>query len=295
MARISGIILDETHSSPHRQANEAPGPLTIIRPVRGIGSLQLDELIERYDVAMLLMWRDVKARYKQTALGWVWGLAQPLVTVIVMTLVFGHVVKLPSEGVPYALFAFSGFLPWQFFASATNRAAASMTANTQLLKKVYVPRLSIPLSGVLSAVVDIMFAGLILVVLMIWHGVPLTWRILWTPLIMASAGALAWGLGSVLAVLNCRFRDVGQALPLGLQLWMYMTPVIYPLVVAPEWLRPILVCNPMTGLIVAFRWAVCGTPMDETALAASAIVSGTVLLVGGALFARLERRMVDYL
>jgi lipopolysaccharide transport system permease protein len=270
-------------------------PVTIIKPLKGFATLQVRDLMDRLDLVVLLARRDVKARYKQTSLGWFWGVLQPLMTVLVMTFVFGHVAGLPSDGVPYALFAFAGFLPWQFFSSATNRAAASMTANGHLLKKVYLPRLAIPLSAVISAAVDAIFALAMLMTLMVWRGVSPGPKLLLAPLFLLSCGLLAWGLGSVLSAVNCRFRDVGHALPMAMQLWMYLTPVIYPLATVPSWARPVALANPMTGVITAFRWAVCGTPLDYAALIVFAAELLLILAVAAIMFSRLETDIVDYL
>lgn len=304
MADAPGMAIDrrndERVAEPRRGGRDIASPprdlpVTVIEPLRGFAVLQLGELFSRFDLVLLLAWRDVKARYKQTALGWMWGVLQPLLTVAVLTVVFGHIARLPSNGVPYALFAFAGYLPWQFFASATNRSAASMTANGHLLKKVYVPRLAIPLAAVLSAVVDALFAAAMLEALMIGCGAAPGARLLAAPLFLVVAALFAWAIGAVLAAVNCRFRDVGQVLPIALQLWMYLTPVIYPLDAVPPPLRTLMLLNPATGVVTGFRWCICQTPLDGLVVAVMLVELCLLLVLAGLAFSRLESGVVDYL
>lgn len=244
---------------------EATIQQVVIEPTRGLAALQLRAVWQYRELLGFLVWRDVKVRYKQTALGVAWVVLQPLVSMAIFTLLFGVLLKVPSGGAPYPIFAFAALLPWNYFAGAMTRSSGSLINSANLITKVYFPRLIIPLSGVLAGLVDFAVSFVVLLVMMLIYRVPLTWNMLWLPFFLLLAMATALGFGLWLAALNVRFRDVNYLVPFLVQIWMYATPVIYGSTLIPERFRWILGLNPMSGVTEGFRWALLGERLQDAA------------------------------
>ncbi len=278
---------------------EAP-PTVVIQPTRGLSALQLGALWEYRELLYFMVWRDVKVRYKQTALGVIWVVLQPLLSTLVFTVIFGILLDVPSNGLPYPIFAYAGLLPWQYFAGSLTRTSTNLVDNANLITKVYFPRLTIPISGVLSGLVDFAVGSVLLAVLMAIYRVPLTPAVLLLPFFLLLAMVTALGFGLWLSALNVRYRDVKQLVPFLIQLWMYLTPVIWPVTIIPEQFRPLLALNPMTGVVSGFRWALLGDASAVTGLQApAALFALSVLIAVGALvsglffFRSTERTFAD--
>lgn len=275
-------------------ASEHPLPITVVRSTSGWLGIDVHELLEFRELAFFFVWRDLKVRYTQTALGALWALLQPFLLMLIFTLIFSVIAKIPSEGLPYPVFVYAGLLPWQLFAYALNEASNSVVANERLVTKVYFPRLLIPFSAVIAGVVDFLISFSLLLVLMLIFGVaPSPW--IWTfPLFALLALAAALGVGTWLAALNVQFRDVRYTLPFLTQLWLLATPVVYPSSAIPEPWRTLVALNPMAGAIEGFRWALIGTaPPRADLLAISATVVAVVLVTGLLYFRRMERTFAD--
>ncbi len=275
-------------------------PVIVIQPTRGLAALQLRALWEYRELLYFLVWRDVKVRYKQTALGVAWIILQPVVSTVIFTFIFGGLLNVPSNGLPYAVFAYAGLLPWQYFAGSLTRTSTNLVDNANLVSKVYFPRLVIPLSGVVSGLVDFAVGLVILFVLMLIFRLPLSPAVLLLPVFLLLALITALGFGLWLSALNVRFRDIKQLIPFIVQIWMYLTPVIYPVDLLPAPLRPLLALNPMTGVVSGFRWAVLGDAATATGLEAPgllfalSVVMAVVVLVGGLFYFRsTERTFAD--
>ncbi len=275
-------------------------PTVVIQPTRGLSALQLHAVWEYRELLYFLIWRDVKVRYKQTALGVMWVLLQPLLSTLVFTVIFGILLGVPSNGLPYPIFAYAGLLPWQYFASALTRTSTNLVDNANLITKVYFPRLTIPLSGVLSSLVDFAVGLVLLAALMLLYRMPLTPAVLLLPLFLLLGMVTALGFGLWLSALNVRYRDIKQLMPFIVQLWMYLTPVIWPVTIIPERFRPLLALNPMTGVVSGFRWALLGDASAVTGMQApAALFALSVLIAVGALvsglffFRSTERTFAD--
>jgi lipopolysaccharide transport system permease protein len=267
---------------------------TIIQPSRGWIRLDLAELWRYRELLFFLVWRDIKVRYKQTALGAAWAILQPLLSMIVFTIFFGRLAKVPSDGVPYPLFTYTALVPWQLFAYALAESSSSVVLNERLITKVYFPRLIIPLASVLAALVDFAIALPLVGAMMLWyHRVP-SWAILTLPLFVALALATALGVGSWLAALNVQYRDVRYTLAFIVQCWLFASPVAYSSTLVPARWRPLYGLNPMAGVIEGFRWALLGkSPAPGMMLAVSVMVVGLVLVSGLYYYRRMERTFAD--
>jgi lipopolysaccharide transport system permease protein len=269
-------------------------PTFVIEPGRGLIDLDLGAIWQRRELLYFLVWRDVKVRYKQTAIGAAWAVLSPLLTVLIFAVVFGRLAKIPSDGLPYIVFAFAGFLPWTYFAQAFSRSSASLVGNAHLITKVYFPRLMIPLAAVTTPGVDFGLSMLSLLGLMVWYRITPTWALLALPGFLVLAAVIALGVGLWLAPINVRYRDVSHTVPFLVQVWMYCSPVVYPLTLVPESWRLVYSLNPMVGVIEGFRWSLLGTAApDLHAIALSAIVGLTILLGGLVFFRRMERSFAD--
>jgi len=266
----------------------------VIEPTRGWRALKLGELWAYRDLFWLLAWRDVRVRYRQTVLGVGWAVLQPLVTILVFSLIFGRLAKVPSDGAPYPAFTFSALLPWTLFSTALTRAASSLIANAALLTKVYFPRVLIPLACVIHALVDVAVSMVLLVGIMLLFGVTPAPTMLLFPFFVLLAIAGALGVSLWLAALNVRYRDVKHLLPFLLQVWMYATPVVYPSTLIPARFRALYAVNPMAGVVEGFRWSLTG---HGAAPGQMLLVSGLVILVilgtGLIFFRRTERTFAD--
>jgi homopolymeric O-antigen transport system permease protein len=267
--------------------------LVVLEASRGWRALDLRELWRFRELVYFLALRDVKVRYKQTALGVAWVLLQPLLAMGIFSIVFGQR-GLTTGGVPYPLFVISGLVPWFYFANATTGASGSVVANTQLISKVYFPRLAIPLAAVLANLVDLSIGLLLLLVLLVAYGIGLGWQLLAIPLLVGVMVLTALSVSVWLSALDVQYRDVRYAVPFFIQVWLFATPVIYSAADVPERWRPLLALNPMTGVIEGFRWALLGTgEPPTTALAISALLVLGLLVTGLLYFRRMERTFAD--
>ena len=230
----------------------------VIEPVSGWKPLDPHDLWRYRELFYFLTWRDVKVRYKQTSLGAAWAVLQPLGNMILFTLLFGRLAKLPSDGIPYPLFAYAGLLPWTFFANAVGISGNSLVGSSHLITKVYFPRMIIPASAILAGLVDLGISFVVMAALMVWYGVPISGSILMLPILVLLTAILALGVGMWLSALHVRYRDIRYLIPFLIQFWMFATPVIYPASLMPERYRMIYFLNPMSGLIEAYRVALLG-------------------------------------
>ncbi len=272
-----------------------PGtPVWRIEPSHGWVSLKLNELWEYRELLYFLTWRDIKVRYKQTALGAAWAIIQPLFTMIVFLLFFGRLAKIPSDGIPYSLFCYAGLVPWTFFANGLTQASNSLVGSSNLITKVYFPRLTIPLATVMSGVVDFLLAFSLLIGMMAWHRVVPSWNLVWLPLFLLLALITALGVGLWLSALNVEYRDVRYVVPFITQFWMLATPIAYPSsLMNPKW-RLVYGLNPMVGVVEGFRWALLGTGNSPGPMLAVSATASVIILVGGAFyFRRMEKTFAD--
>ena len=256
--------------------------------------LPLDELWNYRELLYFFIWRDIKVRYKQTAIGAAWAVLQPLLTMLVFSLFFGHLAHIPSDGLPYPIFYYCALLPWMYYAAALQNATNTIVDNQRLITKVYFPRLILPLSSVLSGMVDFGISFLMLVVMMIYYGIRPTAAILWIPAFLLLAVLTALGVGLWLAALNALYRDVKYVLPFLVQFWMFASPVAYPSSLVPgEW-RWLYGLNPMAGVIEGFRWSLTGHGQAPGGLSfVSLAVVIVVLLSGVAYYQRMETTIAD--
>jgi lipopolysaccharide transport system permease protein len=265
-----------------------------IRASSGWRALDLAELWRYRELLYFLALRDIKVRYKQTALGVAWAVLQPLLTMVIFTIFFGVLARVPSDGVPYALFALVGLLPWQLFAYALTQSSQSLVAEQRLITKVYFPRLLVPLASVVSGLADFGVAFILVLGVMAWYGVAPTWNLLAIPALVVFAVATALAVGLWLAALNVEFRDVRYTVPFLTQAWMFVTPVAYPSSLVPEAFRPLYGLNPMAGVVEGFRWCLLGQGEPQAALMTVSALTVLVLLIGGTYyFRRLERHCAD--
>lgn len=273
-------------------------PTVVIQPSRGWAALNLRAVWEYRELLYFLVWRDIKVRYKQTALGVAWIVLQPVVSMVIFSLLFGQLLNVPSGDVPYPIFAYAALLPWNYFAGALTRSSQSLVGSAHLITKVYFPRLIIPISGVLSGLVDFAIAFLVLIGLMVFYGITPTLAVLLLPAFLLLAVLTALGFGLWLGALNVRFRDVNYLVPFLVQIWMYLTPVIYGSTLIPERFRFLLALNPMTGVVEGFRWALLGERLAETQspgllFLISIGITVVVLVSGAVFFRRTERTFAD--
>jgi lipopolysaccharide transport system permease protein len=269
--------------------------VTVIEPPSGWHMLDWRELWAYRDLLWVLTMRDVKVRYKHTVLGAGWAVLRPVITMAIFTIIFGHLANMPSDGFPYPVFVYAGLLPWTFFSGAIASSGQSLVGSAHLVGKVYFPRLIIPLSSVGAGFVDLMISTVILLLLMAWYGVGWTPHLLAAPLLLVAVLFTALGLGILLSALTVSFRDFTQLTPFLLQVWLYITPVIFPVSIVPAGWKWIIYLNPMTGLIEAFRSAFLGKPFDLPSLATSGVIAIACFLVGVAYFEKVERRFADIL
>ena len=271
-------------------------PVIPIEPAKAWPSLRLGELWAFRELVYFLVWRDLKVRYKQTVLGAGWAIIQPLFTMLIFSLFFGRLAQVPSDGIPYPLFSFTGLVPWTYFANGLSQASNSLVSNSSLIKKVYFPRLAIPLAKVLSALVDFGLAFLLLLGMTFYYGLHPTLRIFWVLPCLALAMATALGASFWLSALNVRVRDVEQILPFLVQIWLFATPIAYPSSLLSEPWRTIYGINPMVGVVEGFRWALLGAKTAPgPMIIVSSVVSASILVSGAFWFRRLERTFADVL
>lgn len=266
---------------------------TFIRPAKAWAGIGLRELWEYRELLYFLTWRDVKVRYKQTALGAAWAVIQPLFMMLVFSLFFGRLAGIPSDGVPYPIFTFCGLLPWQLFAHALTESSNSLVANERLITKVYFPRLVVPIAAVLGGLVDFAIAFVILLFMMFYFGIVPTSAIVALPGFILLAVATALAVGLWLSALNVKYRDVRYTINFLIQFWLFATPVAYPSSLVPEAWRPLYGLNPMAGVVEGFRWALLGTKPPGALLAVSILVVAVLLIGGLFYFRRMEQEFAD--
>jgi lipopolysaccharide transport system permease protein len=269
-------------------------PVVIIRPSRGWVSLRLGDLWEFRELLYFLTWRDIKVRYKQTVLGATWAILQPFLTMLVFSLFFGKLAKMPSDGIPYPIFSFAGLVPWTFFAYGLSQSSNSIVSSANLIRKVYFPRLVIPISSVLSGVVDFLLAFLVLLVLMAYYGISPTVNVLWLPAFVLLTGVTSLSVGLWLSALNVEYRDVKYMIPFLTQFWMFATPIAYSSKLLDKPWRTLYGLNPMVGVVEGFRWALLGTETQPGPMVLASSVAALVLLCTGAFyFRRMEKNFAD--
>lgn len=266
----------------------------VIRPQSGWAPLHIGELWAARELVGFLAWRDLNVRYRQTVIGILWAILQPLLTMVVFSVVFGHLAHLQSEGRPYPLFAYAALVPWQFFAYCVTQSGTAMITNQNLITKVYFPRLAIPLGIVLAALVDFVLAFAVLVGMMAYYGVVPAATILLLPLFVVLAVSTALGVGLLLSATAVRFRDVQYVIPFLIQFWLFATPIAYEPGIFPQPWRYLLGLNPMAGVVEGFRWALLGThTFSGYGLALSCAVAALLLVAGLFTFRRLEAFFAD--
>lgn len=269
-------------------------PVLLIRPSQGWSALNLRDLWRYRELVFFLTWRDISVRYKQTVLGAAWAIIQPFFTMVVFSVFFGRLGKVPSDGIPYPLFAYCALLPWQLFAFSLTEASNSLVANERLITKVYFPRLAIPISATLAGLVDFAIAFVVLLGMLIFYDIRPTAAICFLPLFVLLAIVTALGVGLWLSALNVQYRDVRYTIPFLTQVWLFSTPVAYPSSLIPEPWRALYGLNPMAGVVEGFRWALLGTGnAPGPLLAVSVLAALTVLVSGMFYFRRMERTFAD--
>jgi lipopolysaccharide transport system permease protein len=268
-------------------------PLIRIRASKRWAAIEIREIWAHRELLYFLVWRDLKVRYKQTVLGASWVILQPVLMTLVFATFLGKIARVPSAGVPYVLFLYSGLLPWTFFSNAVSSSSHSLIASANMITKVYFPRSIVPLAAVLVRLSDFIIASVVLVGLMVYYGQPVTWTILVAPLLILQLTLLALALGMWFAALNVKYRDIGTALPVLLQLWMFASPIIYPAgLVPPNW-KWAYELNPLMGIIEGFRAALLGLGFNWRSLVISASITLALLVYATFAFKRLEDEFAD--
>ena len=269
-------------------------PVLRIKPSKGWVSLKLGELWQYRELLYFLIWRDIKVRYKQTALGAAWAIIQPVMTMVVFSLFFGKLGKIPSDGVPYPIFSYAALVPWTFFANGLTQSSNSLVGSSNLITKVYFPRLAIPMGTVLSGLLDFVLAFIVLLAMMLYYGITPSLSTLWLPLFLLLAVVTSLGVGLWLSALNVEYRDVRYVVPFLTQFWMLATPIAYPSSLLHEPWRTIYGLNPMVGVVEGFRWALLGSRMAPGPIIAASSLAAVVILVSGAFyFRRMEKTFAD--
>ncbi|MBI2486503.1 MAG: ABC transporter permease [Deltaproteobacteria bacterium] len=261
-------------------------PVITIRPPKGLVPLELRDLWEYRDLLYLFVWRDIKVRYKQTIVGTSWAIIQPFIAMIVLSLFFGKLAKMPSEGIPYPIFAYSALVPWTYLVNVLSQSSNSVVSNRAVVTRVYFPRLIIPMTTVLTGLMDFAMAFAMLLGMMLFYGILPTAAILTLPFFLLLGIATALGLGLWLAALNVKYRDIGFTLPFLTQVWFFVTPIAYPSSLVPERWQAIYGLNPMAGVVEGFRWALLGKTEAPGMILAVSVLVAVCLLIGGLYFFR---------
>lgn len=293
----------DSAATPPNELLEMPVPavhrtkqLQIVVVERSKGWLRLDlrPVWDYRELLYFLVWRDIKVRYKQTAIGAAWAVCQPLLTMMIFAVIFGRFAKIPSDNVPYPIFAFAGLLPWTYFSQSISRSGASLVTDANLLRKIYFPRLVIPAAAVVAPLVDFVLSFLILLVMMAWYRVTPNWVVATLPLFLILAVCAALGVSLWLSALNVKYRDVGHAIPFLVQFWMYASPIVYPLSLIPKRWQVVYSLNPMVGVVEGFRWGLLGkSSLEFGAILIGTAVALVLLLSGLVFFKRMERSFAD--
>ena len=271
-----------------------PPPQIHIRPTKGWVALDLNELWNFRSLLYFLIWRDIKIRYKQTVMGVGWAILQPLIAMLIFTIFFGRLAKMPSDGIPYPIFAYTALVPWMFFANALTLASNSLVMQAQMIKKIYFPRLFLPVASVLAGVVDFVLAFIILLAFMGYYGFLPTINVLWLPLLLVLALMTSLGVSLWLSAMNVQFRDVRYIIPFLTQIWFFATPIVYPSSLVPEQWRFVHALNPMVGVIEGFRWILLDAgPAPGPSILVSVAVAIFLFVTGLFYFRRLEKTFAD--
>lgn len=266
----------------------------IIEKRSGFLDIDWSALWEYRELGYILIWRDVTVRYKQTAIGVAWVILQPLITMLIFTAIFGMLAKVPSDGVWYPVFSLTALLPWTYFAQAVTRAGESVVINAKIVSKIYFPRLWLPLAMVVSPLIDFALSMVLLFGLLLYAGIPFSWKVVTLPAFILLAMLTALGLSLFTSAMNAKYRDVGHAIPFIIQIWMYLSPIVYPVSLVPEQWRWLYGLNPMAGVIEGFRWALLGrTAPDPVVMAESVIMLLLVVITGLVYFRKMERQFAD--
>lgn len=268
-------------------------PLVVIQPGRSWKLISFKDLWAYRELLFFLTWRDVKVRYKQTALGAAWAILQPLFMMVIFTIFFGRLAGVDSAGIPYPLFALAGLVPWTFFANAITQSGNSLVGSAHLITKVYFPRLIVPAAAMLAGLVDFALAFVLFVLMMIYYGMAPTVHVLFLPVLILMTALFALGVGTWMSALNVKYRDVRFALPFLIQIWLFVSSVILPSAALPQKYRWLLMLNPMSGIIEGYRSALFGLPFDWTAIGVAAVITVAVLLYAIYSFTRVERSFAD--
>lgn len=269
-------------------------PRIRVQPSKGWIGMNLDEIWKYRELLYFLVWRDVKVRYKQTVMGALWAIIQPFLTMIVFSLFFGRLAKMPSDGIPYPIFAYSALVPWTFFANALSQASNSLVTNADMIKKIYFPRLIMPTASVLAGVVDFVLAFIVLVGMILYYQYPLNINVVLLPFFLMIAFITSLGVGLWLSAMNVQFRDVRYTIPFIIQVWLFATPIAYPSSLLPEFWQPFYGINPMVGVVEGFRWALLGTDVALKPMIIVSFVGAMLLLISGAYyFRRMEKSFAD--
>jgi lipopolysaccharide transport system permease protein len=268
--------------------------VVVIQPLEGWVPLDLKGLWQYRELLYFLCWRDIKVRYKQTVLGAAWAIIQPFFTMVVFSLFFGRLAKIPSDGLPYTVFCYAALVPWTFFANGLSQASDSLVSNSNLIKKVYFPRLVIPIATVLSGIVDFILAFLVLLGMMFYYGLTPTIHILLLPVFLLLALVTALGVALWLSAMNVQFRDVRYVIPFVIQFWLFATPIAYPSSLLSEPWRTFYGINPMVGVVEGFRWALLGTDAGLSLMSLVSSITAVVILITGLFyFRRMEKSFAD--
>lgn len=269
--------------------------VVIIKPSKGWVGLRLNDLWVYRELIYFLTWRDIKVRYKQSVLGILWAILKPFMSMVVFTIFFGNFAKIPSDGIPYPIFSYTATLPWELFAAALGVASRSMVSNSNMISKIYFPRMIIPLASVMSSVVDFLIGFTILIGMMFYFKITPTIATLWLPLLILLALITALGVGFWSSALMVRYRDVGYIMPFVSNLWMYLTPVVYPVSMIPEKWHVLYFLNPMAGVVEGFRYALLGTTQSFSSgmILISAAIAILLLISGMFYFRRMEKQFAD--
>ncbi len=282
--------------NPAESSMKPPRRQLIIESRTGLFDIDWSGLWEYRDLLYVLAWRDIKVRYKQTAIGITWVVLQPLIAMLLFTVIFGYMAKVPSDGVWYPVFVLSGLLPWIYFSQAIARSGESVVSNSKLVSKIYFPRLLLPLAMIVTPLVDFVLSMVLLFGLLTYAGIPITWKVTTLPAFILLAMLTALALSLFTSAMNVKYRDVGHAIPFVIQIWMFASPIVYPVSLVPEQWRWLYGLNPMAGVIEGFRWALLGrTAPDPIMMAESVVMVFVVLIAGMAYFRKMERQFADIL
>lgn len=283
---LKGVTASATHGESER--------LLLIEPIKGLVPLQLREIWSHREVLYFLVWRDIKVRYKQTALGATWAVIQPFLTMLIFAIFFGRLAKVPSDGLPYPLFSYAALVPWTFFATGLNQASNSLVSSSNLITKVYFPRLVVPMAAVFAGLLDLIIAGSLLLLMMAYYHHGATVHAVWVPALVFLALITSTGFSFWFSALNVKYRDIRHVLPFIVQLWMFATPIAYPTSIVPARFRAVYALNPMAGVIEGFRWAMLGSGhAPGVMLIVSSLIAFAVLISGAYFFRRMETTFAD--